>query len=83
MLFRSGVGLSEAAEGSSDRINWAAWLGMDESPFGDEEFVTAYDHDEMSNAIDQMVETLKETMFEEDLTQAIQKLVAKHEHVEE
>ena len=81
--YEPGLAIHEAAQYGSSKINWAAWLGMDASPFGDTSFVDSYDKDSMSTAFDQFAATTDESMFNEDVIQVIQKLVADYEASEE
>jgi hypothetical protein len=59
--------------------NWAAWLGMDDSPFGSTEFCDDYEYDQMTIAMDQFCATLDESMYPHDLEDTVKKMLAEPE----
>ena len=72
--YEPGIAIGEAA-GSWD---WAAWLGLEESPFYDDSFSDDYDYDQMSIAMDEMLATFKESQDYWDVKDAIKKLEAEY-----
>jgi hypothetical protein len=62
-----------------DKPNWAAWLGMDDSPFGSTEFCDDYEFDQMTVAMDQFCATLDESMYPHDLEDLAKKMLAEPE----
>jgi len=71
--------LSEGAESWT----WAAWLGVEGSPFFEEDFVDSYGVDTMSQAMDQFVSTLNESGDKHDLEDALKKMIENYEPVYE
>lgn len=68
--FEPGIGLQEGASS----WDWAAWLGLPESPFYDEDFLTFYDEDQASIGLTEMFATFKESQDYWDIKKAIKDL---------
>lgn len=68
--FEPWVSLQESA----DSWDWAAWLGLPESPFYDEDFLNAYDEDQVSIALEEMLSLFKESQDYGDVKTAIENL---------
>jgi hypothetical protein len=65
----------EQAQYGSSEVNWAAWLGVDGSPFYSQEWADAYNYDQQTIAMDQFVATLDESLFFSDLDALIDKML--------
>lgn len=59
--------------------NWAAWLGIEDSPFYDEAFVDAYSDDTLSQALEQFWNTREESTYYEELNAALDSLMKNYE----
>lgn len=72
--YEPGIQLSEGASS----WNWAAWLGLEESPFYDSDMSDDYDYDSASTAMEEMIATFKESQDYWDVKEAIKKLEKNH-----
>jgi hypothetical protein len=75
--YEAGLNLAEYAEQEA----WAAFLGIDDSPFYDSDFVDAYDVDNASIAMDEFTADLDRSQDKFDLEKAIKDLVENYKPI--
>lgn len=66
---------AENIDDAAESYDWAAWLGIPESPFFDDVFVDEYAEDQASIAIEQFWHTRSETNYFREVNSAIKELI--------
>jgi len=75
--YEPGLNLAEGAES----WNWAAWLGLPDSPFYDETFVEMYDENQVGLSMGEMLATLNESQDKLDIEKAIKSFEKEYEPI--